>query len=55
MAKKIADQWELYSHAEFTLRKSILKESIALYQTNNVAVFNQVTSKTVNIVAVIIF
>ena len=42
MAEKITEHWEMYSHAEFTLRKSILKEIIDSYQAQNMDLFLQV-------------
>ena len=42
MAEKIKDNWESYSFAEFTLKKSILKEQICAHQANNEALFQKV-------------
>ena len=32
MIKVIEDHWELYSHEEFTLRKSLLDDHVKLFQ-----------------------
>ena len=42
MVKIISDHWEKYSHAEFTLRKSLLFDHVQLLQTENVVIFEQV-------------
>ena len=42
MYEKIQNEWEYYSHSEFTLRRSVLNEHVHLYENCNM--FDQVNN-----------